>query len=170
MIAAAFVRTMAAYNAEMNRRLYAAASHLSEAERQAQRGAFWGSIHGTLNHLLWGDRMWMSRFDNWPKPTLPIKESAGLYADFSALAAARVEADEAIARWAHKIDDAWLAQDLVWWSGAAREERRAPRRLLVAHFFNHQTHHRGQVHAMLTAAGEETGDTDLFLLVPQILD
>ncbi len=170
MITPAFARTMALYNAEMNRRLYAAASRLSDAERRAPRGAFWGSILGTLNHLLWGDRMWMSRFDNWPKPTLAIKQSAQLFDDFSALAAARIEADAAIALWAQKLDEAWLAEDLVWWSGAAGREVRAPRRLTVAHFFNHQTHHRGQVHAMLTAAGEETGDTDLFLLVPQMVD
>ena len=57
----AFVRTMAAYNAEMNRRIYTAAQRLPERERRLARGAFWGSIHGTLCHLLWGDRMWMSR-------------------------------------------------------------------------------------------------------------
>jgi uncharacterized damage-inducible protein DinB len=160
---------MAAYNAEMNRRLYAAAARLSDAERRAPHGAFWGSIEGTLNHILWGDRMWMSRFEGWPKPALPIKESAGLYDDFAALSAARVEADEAISLWAETLDDDFLAQDLIWWSGAANREIRAPRRLLVAHMFNHQTHHRGQVHAMLTAAGQETGDTDLFLVVPQMI-
>src|SRR6202035_4270362 len=81
-----FVRTMAAYNAEMNRRLYAAAARLSEAERRASRGAFWGSIHGSLNHLLWGDQQWMSRFDNWPKPTIPIKQSDRGIDDFATLA------------------------------------------------------------------------------------
>ena len=78
MITPAYVRTMAAYNAEMNRQLYGAAARLSDAERRQPRGAFWGSIHGTLNHLLWGDRQWMSRFDNWPKPDVAIKQSAGL--------------------------------------------------------------------------------------------
>ena len=68
MITAAYVRTMAAYNAEMNRRLYDAAARLSGRRAAAPRGAFWGSIHGTLSHILWGDRQWMSRFDNWPKP------------------------------------------------------------------------------------------------------
>jgi uncharacterized damage-inducible protein DinB len=169
MITPAFARTMAAYNVEMNRRLYAAASRLCDAERRAPRGAFWGSIQGTLNHILWGDRMWMWRFDGWPKPAAPITESAGLYEDFAALSAARVEADAAISAWAERVDEAFLAEDLVWWSSAANREMRASRRLLVAHMFNHQTHHRGQAHAMLTAAGEETGDTDLFLVVPQIL-
>ncbi len=169
MITSAYVRTMAAYNAEMNRRFYGAAARLSDAERQAPRGAFWGSIQGTLTHILWGDRQWMSRFDDWEKPTTPIKESARMIAGFAELAVAREQADASITRWAHKIDDAWLGQDLVWFSGAANREMRAPKRLLVAHFFNHQTHHRGQAHAMLTAAGQETGDTDLFLLIPDII-
>jgi len=169
MITPAYLRTMAEYNAEMNRRLYAAAARVPDAERRAPRGAFWGSLHATLNHLLWGDRQWMSRFDGWPKPATPIKESGGLYDDFATLAEARVEADAAISRWAGKVDDAWLAEDLVWFSGAAQREIRAPKRLLVTHMFNHQTHHRGQAHALLTAAGQDTGDTDLFLVVPQML-
>ena len=167
MITPAYCRTMAAYNSEMNRRLYASASRLSDAERRAPRGAFWGSIHGTLTHILWGDRQWMSRFDEWPKPATPIKESAQMIEDFTELRATREQADADISRWAAKVDDAWLARDLTWFSGAANREVTAPLRLLVTHFFNHQTHHRGQAHTMLTAAGQATGDTDLFLLVPE---
>jgi uncharacterized damage-inducible protein DinB len=169
MITPAYTRTMAAYNAEMNRRLYGAAARLSDAERREPRGAFWGSIHGTLTHILWGDQQWMSRFDGWPKPTTPIKESAQMIEDFAVLGTEREKADGDIARWAAKVDDSWLGEDLVWFSGAAGREMRAPKGLLVAGFFNHQAHHRGQVHAMLTAAGQETGDTDLFLLIPGIV-
>jgi uncharacterized damage-inducible protein DinB len=169
MITPAYVRTMAAYNAEMNRRLFGAAANLSDGERRAPRGAFWGSIHGTLTHILWGDRQWMSRFNNWPKPTTPIKQSAQMIEDFAELAAAREAADAGIGRWADTVDDAWLDEDMVWFSGAANREVRAAKRLLVTHFFNHHTHHRGQAHALLTAAGQATGDTDLFLLVPQIV-
>ena len=89
--------------------------------------------------------------------------------DFAVLSAQREKADTAISRWANKVDDTWLSEDLTWFSGAANREVRAPLRLLVTHFFNHQTHHRGQVHAMLTAAGQETGDTDLFLVVSEIV-
>ena len=160
-----FVRTMAAYNAEMNRRLYAAAGRLTDAERRKPRGAFWSSIHGTLCHLLWGDQAWMSRFDGWPKPAVIQKESAGLIEDFAELQRLRVDADARISAWADRVDDAWLAQDLVWFSQSAQRELRNPRGFLVTHFFNHQTHHRGQAHAMITAAGEQTGDTDLFLVV-----
>lgn len=105
-----------------------------------------------------------------PKPTTPIKESDRMIEDFAVLGAEREKADADISRWAATVDDAWLAEDLSWFSGAANREVRAPLRLLVTHFFNHQTHHRGQVHAMLTAADQETGDTDLFLLIPQIVE
>jgi uncharacterized damage-inducible protein DinB len=169
VITVSFIRTMAAYNAEMNRRLYTAAGRLSDAERRLPKGAFWGSLHGTLVHILWGDSQWMSRFDDWPRPATAIKESDHFIEDFAELCAARDKADVDIARWAAKVDEAWLAEDLVWFSGAAQREIRAPKGLLVTHFFNHQTHHRGQAHALLTAAGQDTGDTDLFLVVPQII-
>jgi uncharacterized damage-inducible protein DinB len=165
MIGPAFVEMMAAYNAEMNRRLYSAAERLSDGERRLPRGAFWGTIHGTLCHILWADRMWMSRFDGWEKPAVAIKESVALFADFDELHKARVEADDKISAWAARVSEPWLASDQVWFSAAAGREMRASRGLLVTHFFNHQTHHRGQAHALITAAGETTGDTDLFLIV-----
>ena len=166
MITPAYVRLMAQYNAEMNRRLYAAAARLTDAERKADRGAFWQSIHGTLTHILWGDTQWMSRFDAWPKPDVGQKQSAGMVDDFAALQTRRAKADADITAWANRVDDAWLAEDLVWFSGSAGKEMRRQKGPLVAHFFNHQTHHRGQAHALLTACGQDTGDTDLFLVVP----
>lgn len=165
MITPAYARTMAAYNAEMNKRIYAAAGRLDDAVRRAEGGAFWNSIHGTLNHLLWADRMWMSRFAGWPAPTAKLKESAGLIDDFAELSLARQEADRGLSDWAAQVDGEWLAMDQRWYSGAAQREITAPRGFLLAHMFNHQTHHRGQVHAMLTRAGADPGDTDLFLLV-----
>lgn len=161
MITPEYLRTMAAYNAEMNRRIYDAAARLSDEERRKDRGAFWKSIHGTLNHILWGDTIWMIRFDNWEKFPAGLKESDGLYRDFSALRDARVKADQRISAWAERVDPEWLKGELVWFSGAMGKEMRKGHGLLMTHFFNHQTHHRGQVHAMLTAAGEKTGDTDL---------
>lgn len=169
MITPGYVRTMAAYNAEMNRRLYHAAAELSDDERRRPRGAFWGSIHGTLCHILWGDSQWMARFDNWPRRDTPIKQSAQMIADFAELRDLREKADGDITSWAHKVSEPWLAEDLTWFSGAANREIRMPKGLLVSHFFNHQTHHRGQAHAMLTAAGQQTGDTDLFLVVLEIV-
>jgi uncharacterized damage-inducible protein DinB len=109
--------------------------------------------------------MWMARFDGWEKPAAGIKESAALVPDFAELQRARIAADEKISAWAAGVTESWLAEDMVWHSAAAGREMRAPRGLLVTHFFNHQTHHRGQAHALITAAGEQTGDTDLFLVV-----
>jgi len=163
----AFVRTMAAYNAEMNRRLYEASARIPDAERRRDRGAFWGSLHGTLSHLLWGDQAWMSRFDNWPKPAVVQKESAKLVDDFDELRRLRIDADSRISDWAGRMTDDWLAQDMVWFSSSVQKELRSPRSFAVTHFFNHQTHHRGQAHALITACGQKTGDTDLFLVVPQ---
>lgn len=157
---------MAAYNSQMNAQLYAAAGRLPDAERRRDRGAFWRSIHGTLSHLLWGDRSWMSRFDGWMPPAVPLDSSGDLFETFDDLAAARAEDDRRIEAWAARLDPAWLAGDLSWFSEAAGRDMSRPRSLLVMHFFNHQTHHRGQAHAMLTAAGETTGATDLPIVVP----
>jgi uncharacterized damage-inducible protein DinB len=166
MITPDWVRLMAAYNAEMNRRLYATADRLSPAQRNEDRGAFFGSVQGTLSHLLWGDRTWMSRFDGWPAPGGGIKGSPALFPDWDALKAARVEADAGIEAWARRVTPDWLGGSLSWFSAAMGRDMTKPTAALVTHFFNHQTHHRGQVHALLTGFGEQTGDTDL----PFVLD
>lgn len=165
MITPAYVRVMAEYNSEMNRRVYDAAGRLTDNERRAPRGAFWGSIHGTLAHLLWGDQMWMSRFDGWERPAT-MAEGAADAGSFEALRVRRDAADRGLEDWARTVGADWLGADLTWFSGATGRELTRPRALLVVHLFNHQTHHRGQVHAMLTAAGERTGDTDLPFVLP----
>lgn len=165
MVNPAYVRTMAAYNAEMNRRLYGAAARIPDKERRRDRSASWGSLHGTLCHLVWADRMWMSRFDAWPKPASVLKDSATMIPDFERLRDERQADDDRITAWGKRMTDDWLAQDQTWYSGAAQREISAPRSFLVMHFFNHQTHHRGQAHALITACGEKTEDTDLFLVV-----
>jgi uncharacterized damage-inducible protein DinB len=165
LVSPAYVRMMAKYNAEMNRRLYRAAANIPDAERRAERGAFWGSIHGTLNHLLWADQQWMSRFSGWDKPVAMLKQSATLTEDFEALAETRIDADARISDWAARVDEAWVAGNTSWFSGAAQRDLTMPTSLLLVHFFNHQTHHRGQTHALITAAGQPTGDTDLFMVL-----
>ncbi len=165
MIDPSFVRTMATYNSWQNDAIYAAADALSDDDRRADRGAFFGSIHGTLAHLLWGDQIWLHRFAATPKPRASsIDTSASAYDRWDALCADRRLVDRQIETWAQAVTEAWLAGDLAWYSGAAGRDLSRPRQLLVAHFFNHQTHHRGQVHAMLTAAGAKTQPTDLMLL------
>ncbi len=164
MISPGWVQTLARYNAWQNRNLLNAADALDEADRQRDRGAFFGSIAGTLSHLLWGDRVWMSRFAGLEKPLGGIGESSGLHSDWAAYKGERVATDAAILAWAARLGDGDLDGELSWRSGAAGRDVRRPLGLLVTHFFNHQTHHRGQVHAMLTAAGARPGDTDLFLM------
>lgn len=166
MITPAYVRGFSAYNSEMNRRIYAAAGRLSDAERKQDRGAFFSSIHGTLNHLLWGDQMWMSRFAGGPKPEKPGTESARLYDDFATMQTKRAEIDAGIEAWAAGLTDDGLAGELTWFSGLAQRELSAPKAVLLVHMFNHQTHHRGQAHALLTATGEKTGDTDIAFILP----
>ncbi len=164
MITPEFVRLMARYNAWQNRSLYAAASGLPDAARRAERGAFFGSIHATLCHLLWADLVWMSRFGAGEAPGGGIAASPGLEPDWDRLAARRAGTDAVILDWAGRVGQDWLGGVLSWHSGMLGREVTKPVALCVAHLFNHQTHHRGQVHAMLTAAGARPGDTDLFVL------
>ncbi len=161
MVDPKWCRTMAAYNTEMNRRTYAAADRLSERDRQAPMGAFFGSVFATLNHLLWADHMWMHRFDGWEKPVQGVPDSVAVAPDWQALCEARRHTDQAIADWTERVSATWLASDLTWFSGALQLELRRPIWMLVTHMFNHQTHHRGQIHALLTRLGQRTEDTDL---------
>lgn len=165
MITPAYVRTMVRYNAEMNRRLYAAAERLGEERRREDGGAFWKSIHGTLSHIYWGDCIWMSRIDGWEKPAVPIRESGRFVENFGELSRRRADADARLADWAQRVDAEWLKGDLAWYSGAVERDLVQPRAVVVAHLFNHQTHHRGQAHALITRTGERTGDTDLVFVL-----
>ncbi|MFN3447342.1 MAG: DinB family protein [Roseococcus sp.] len=166
MITPAYCRAMAAYNSEMNRRLYGSAARLEEAARRLDLGAFFASLHGTLCHILWADRVWMHRLAGWERPAQGIPDSPGMIGDWEALRAARAEDDARIEAWAEALSPDALAGELTWFSGAARREMTKPRWLCVAHMFNHQTHHRGQAHALLTRLGAAPGDTDLPWVIP----
>jgi uncharacterized damage-inducible protein DinB len=161
MIDQQFVERMARYNRWQNQNLYGCADKLSDEDRKRERGAFFGSIHGTLNHLLWGDRIWMHRFAGTERPRGGIKESTSQCAAWDELKRERQAFDEVILRWAETLDPAWLEGELTWFSGAAQRDVTRPRWILLTHFFNHQTHHRGQVHCMITQCGIKPGDTDL---------
>ena len=164
MIGIGYVQRMARYNRWQNESLYVVADRLSDEERKRDRGAFFGSIHATLNHLLWADRMWMSRFAGTPKPAGGIPESVSLHESWHEQKRERAAFDAVIVDWADQLDPAWLDGDLTWYSGAAKRDVTRPKALLLMHFFNHQTHHRGQVHCMLTQADEKAHVTDLPLM------
>jgi uncharacterized damage-inducible protein DinB len=159
MISPVHARTMAAYNRWMNERLYALCAELGDAERKRDRGAFFKSVHGTLNHLLYGDRAWMSRFLardlGWDGP------ADELYRDFDQLRAARATLDALIEDWAGRLEERWLAADFTYTSRIDGRTRMFPAWLLVTHLFNHQTHHRGQLTTLLSQMGIDPGVTDL---------
>ena len=165
MITSEFVCTMARYNCWQNQSIYGACDTLSGKERELDRGAFFGSIQETLSHLLWGDMMWMNRFtDSEPPEVTSIPESKSMIQDWGKLKQARTDVDRRILDWSKQVDDETIAGDLTWYSGAMKCDVTKPYSFLVTHFFNHQTHHRGQVHAMITAAGGKPDDTDLFFM------
>lgn len=166
MITPDYVKTFARYNRWQNQSLYDAAETLSDSERRQERGAFFGSIHGTLAHLMFGDGIWMSRFtsdDSFKPLAKSIPESPFAYPDWAALKAARTALDMRITAWSSGVSQADLDGDLTWYSGAMKATVTRPKALLITHFFNHQTHHRGQVHAMLTSAGARPDATDLMI-------
>jgi uncharacterized damage-inducible protein DinB len=161
---------MARYNTWQNASVYAACEQLSDAQRSEDRGAFFGSIHATLNHILWADQIWLSRFGAAPLPAKrSIAEGLSLCDDWDALSAERRRFDKVIETWADAVDPPALEGELTWLSGATGREMTRPKALIVTHIFNHQTHHRGQVSAVLTGFGVKTSVTDLPFLGDDML-
>jgi uncharacterized damage-inducible protein DinB len=158
---------MAAYNRWMNDRLYELCSTVPDEQRKRDVGAFFKSIHGTLNHLLLGDRLWLGRFTGQP---FAVKgPSDELYADFPRLREERSATDDAIAQWAATLTEEDLAAELRYTSMLSPARRRYPMWFAVAQFFNHQTHHRGQLTTLMFQRGIDPGVTDLIWL-PQMQD
>jgi uncharacterized damage-inducible protein DinB len=164
MITGEWLRMMARYNQWQNDMLFGAADGLTEADRTADKGAFWRSIQGTLSHLLWADLLWMSRFGLVAPPSCGQRDSGTLFPVWAELRAARVALDGSIVGWADAHESGPVSGSLRWYSGTLGRETEAPLAVVLTHIFNHQTHHRGQAHALATAAGGRTGDTDLFLM------
>jgi uncharacterized damage-inducible protein DinB len=157
-------RLLARYNRWQNESIYGAASGLSDAARRQDRGAFFGTIHGTLSHLIWADSMWMHRFTSSPKPAGTIADSPSFIRDWDEMAASRSALDAAIIAWAAALQQDWLGGDYTWTASSTGRISTRPNWVLATHVFNHQTHHRGQVHAMLTAAGGQPGVTDVIFM------
>ncbi|HMN46481.1 MAG TPA: DinB family protein [Povalibacter sp.] len=163
---AALARDMASYNRWMNERLYEACARLTDSDRKRDCGAFFRSVHGTLNHLLLGDKIWLGRFLGNPIQVRNLDEE--LHAEFEALRRDRVGTDEVIVRWTDSLTDAALAGELRYVSVASPAPRKYEMWLAVAHFFNHQTHHRGQLTTLLSQFGQDMGVTDLIGL-PEVV-
>ena len=138
----------AGYNAWANERLYAAAATVPDADYRADRGAFFKSLHGTLNHLLVGDRMWMRRFTGAGQQ--PPSLDAILHDDFESLRAARRKEDTLISRYVERLSEADLTGTLRYRTVVRPQTIEQALAPALDHFFNHQTHHRGQAHTLLT--------------------
>ncbi len=155
----------ARYNQWANRLLYQAAAALPDADYRADRGAFFRSLHGTLNHLLVTDQVWMRRFTGaGPRPA-QLDEI--LHADLADLRRAREAEDARIIQYIEALDEAALA-DVIRYRRVSTpeviEQKLAP---ALSHFFNHQTHHRGQAHAILTGLGAAGPEMDLLFFQRQ---
>lgn len=166
---------MAEYNEWMNAKLYEVAKKLPNEELSANRKAFFDSILGTLNHLIVGDTIWLKRFSTHPAnfsalaviKNLPVPTSLDqtIFADIQSLSERRKLLDQTIMDWARSITD----RDLDFVLSYSNMKNIAAKRnfySLVVHFFNHQTHHRGQATTLLSQVGADVGVTDLLMLIP----
>ncbi|NMG11834.1 DinB family protein [Brasilonema sp. UFV-L1] len=138
---------LARYNTLANRKLYEVCSQLSDVERKCIRPAFFKSIHGTLNHIMVGDSIWMGRFEGKQMPSTNL--DAILYDDFDELRSVRVLEDERIEAFMSELEQDFVTKTISYVNNQGKLHT-DPANLLLAHFFNHQTHHRGQIHDMLT--------------------
>jgi len=164
---------MAEYNRWMNERVYEAAAKLDHATLVADKGAFFGSILATLNHIAVADSIWLHRFAQHPAPFAalgaidafpqPTSLTQSLAPDLAALRDYRRRLDELIERWVAELTAEHLAADITY-ANLAGVGTRKNFSLLLQHFFNHQTHHRGQVSTLLFQSGVDVGATDLLAM------
>ena len=163
-------KAMAHYNAWMNSSIYDICGALSDEDLKRDRHAFFGSIHRTLNHLLLTDRVQMGRFvgedrtrsfDEGGRPIEVRSLDQELYADFATLKRERKKTDAMIEKWTNDITPEFLAREMEYEAMSAPGRFRVSTWIAVTHFFNHQTHHRGQITALLSQLGLDPGETDL---------
>ncbi|MGB8330165.1 MAG: DinB family protein [Polyangiales bacterium] len=171
-------QAMARYNRWMNEKLYAWCAELPEQERKRDMGAFFRSIHGTPNHILLADHAWMRRFTDDAK-AFEVRDASGnpievrslgqeLYANFAELRAVRQKSDAGIEGWVAGLREEYLLSPLRYRTSTG-EEHEHPTWWALSHFFNHQTHHRGQVTTLLKQQGIDPGVTDLAVMLRGIM-
>lgn len=165
MIDTTYARTMARYDRWQNRSLVMAADKMTDEERWQNRGAFFGSIAETLNHILWDHRIWLARqrgdaeIASEIAARHPYTDNPVKWSDYKR---ERTALDDEIAEWCERLNTAEMSRSVTWMRGASLVDTNFGFNLV--HMFNHAIHHRGQVHAMLTAAGIDPGSTDLPML------
>lgn len=144
-------RMFADYNRWANARVYEACAALPDADYRADKGAFFGSAHRTLNHLLVADRIWMKRLSGTGEA--PASLDVILHDDLAGLTAARMEEDERMIDFLEDLSETDLARTITYSNVAGTSHFTQPLTTILAHIFNHQTHHRGQVHGIITSVG-----------------
>jgi uncharacterized damage-inducible protein DinB len=154
-------RMMALYNAWANTRLYDAAAAVGPDAYHAPRGAFFGSLHGTLNHILVGDRVWLHRFTG--EGEIPASLDAIIYKDLSNLRAARNLEDARILGFVDGLNQASLSGTISYRTMTKPTDVTEPVAPILVHLFNHQTHHRGQAHCLLTQITGDAPSLDLLV-------
>ena len=154
-----YYRVMADYNHWMNIKLFSVCADVPDTIRRKDTGAFFKSIHGALNHLVWSDQVWLARFEG--RPLDEFKDQQERYQDFQELREVREVLDQKIQEWVNGLSVEWLKQPFSYTSLMDGQVRTLPAWILAVHLFNHQTHHRGQITTLLTQAGYEYGITDL---------
>ncbi|HQU16880.1 MAG TPA: DinB family protein [Gammaproteobacteria bacterium] len=159
MITTDYCRTMAEYNQWMNSRLYALCENLPEPDLYADRGAFFKSIYGTLNHIMYADLAFLSRFTG--DPAIVPELGVDLFGGFKQLHQERTLLDTRLLAWSETLSPTWLAEMLSYKSKVDGLVRTLPKWMLVTHTFNHQTHHRGQITTLLTQMSIDIGATDI---------
>lgn len=167
---------MAEYNQLMNHRQYAAAAKLSVADLYKDNGAFFKSVFGTLNHILVGDIVWLTRFAEHPSSRdalsmiVQLKKPKSLdellYREFSDLKAAREKIDETLITWVGQLSESDLDKGLSYANMAGQRHHKLMLSL-ITHLFLHQVHHRGQVTTLLSQYGVDFGETDLLEIISE---
>jgi uncharacterized damage-inducible protein DinB len=156
-------QTLCRYNRWMNEKLYAVCATMPDELRRENRGAFFKSVHGTLNHILLADRVWLGRFTGVPfsAPSLDYE----LYADFDELWRQRRQTDSEIEAWLNALNEEQLAAPFSYRTMINPQEITQPLWQAALHFFNHQTHHRGQLTTLMEQTGYDSGVTDLIAML-----
>lgn len=164
MIEPEYARQMSMYNQWQNQNILTTAKELDPSAVETPHGSFFSSIRRTMSHILWADLIWLHRFSGSARPDALLQDSAEFVINWDELERLRPMVDQQLIAWSGSINKAWLHGEIEWYSGASNAMVRKPTSIAVVHLFNHQTHHRGQVHAMLTASGGRTRPTDLLFM------
>lgn len=150
---------MARYNQWMNNKLYTVCAQISDADRKKDMGAFFKSIHSTLNHIMYADKSWMGRFTG--KSIAGLKMGVDLYSDYADLWKEREKMDQEIIEWTRTLEPEWLSTEMKFTSKVDGKTHVLPHWVAVTQLLNHQTHHRGQLTTLIKQLGHDPGITDI---------